>query len=359
MTRRKLLASVAGIGLIGVTGLGVKQAVAGNSYYDGPQSGHFDGKEFFNPNGIEPKGFSDLLKWKMNGEKAKWPDQWPSPFPQVKPDAIVEGTRLVVTHIGHASVLYQTAGQNILIDPVWSERTSPVSFAGPKRVNVPGVDLLDLPKIDVIIVTHNHYDHLEIATLRRLVVGHDPLIITPLGNDAVIKTHIPNARFAVLDWHESVSLGALTFHAEPCHHWSARGTSDRRHALWASFVITGSGAPIFHIGDTGFDSGKPYQTIFDTYGPVRFACLPIGAYAPRWFMAAQHQDPMEALQGFQILQASYGAGHHWGTVQLTDEAIEEPRDLLHAALDQAAIVKERFPALQPGMVLDIPFGMPA
>jgi L-ascorbate metabolism protein UlaG (beta-lactamase superfamily) len=352
MIRRSLF-MVMGPFLAAGTAVLIPRAIAGNRYYKGSVSDHFDGTAFFNPNGISPRGFADLLRWQFNGQKQKWPAVFPSPFPQAKPAARVEGERLVVTYVGHASFMYQIGGLNILVDPVWSERTSPVSFAGPKRVNAPGIAFEDLPPVDIIIVTHNHYDHMDMTTLKKLVAAHNPLIITPLGNDAIISKAIPSARFAVMDWGQSHDASAVTIHCEPCHHWSARGSSDRRHALWAAFVIEGPAGRIYHIGDTGFHSGINYKAAAEKFGLFKIATLPIGAYEPRWFMQGQHQNPDEAVEGFKLLNAEIALGHHWGTVQLTDEHVEAPRIALHAALDKSNIARDRFVPLQAGQVVTV------
>lgn len=327
----------------------------GNPYYKGPVTDHFDGKRFFNPGGVEPGGFSKVLQWRFREKPQPWPPAVASPYPQARPDARIEGNRLRVTMVGHASMLIQTQGFSILTDPVWSERVSPFTFAGPKRANQPGIRFEDLPPIDVVIVSHNHYDHLDIATLKRLVRIHNPLIVTPLGNDTIIRRSIPQARIETMDWGSRFDYGhGLVFHCEPAHHWSARGVNDRRYALWAAFVIETPGGLIYHIGDTGFHDGINYKAAREKYGRFRLAILPIGAYEPRWFMKAQHQNPEEAVEGMRLCNAAYAVGHHWFTFQLTNENIYHPERELHAALHAAGISQERFPALQPGAVFDVP-----
>jgi L-ascorbate metabolism protein UlaG (beta-lactamase superfamily) len=326
-----------------------------NPYYSGPVSDHFDGERFFNPGGVAPGSGLELLKWQLKEGRAKWPQWVESPFPPAKPDARVDGDGLRVTMVGHASMLIQTSGLNILTDPVWSKRVSPLSFLGPKRVNAPGVDLAHLPPLDIVIVTHNHYDHLDIVSLAKIVAEHDPLIVTPLGNDTIIAKAIPRARFAVMDWGNSFVYGPnLTLHAEPCHHWSARGLSDRRMALWAAFVLETPAGRIYHIGDTGFHDGINYRAAAEKFGSFRLAILPFGAYEPRWFMKGQHQNPEEAVQGMQLCNAAYVAGHHWFTFQLTNEAHLHPQEHLHAALDAATIDRSLFRPLHPGEVFDVP-----
>lgn len=320
-----------------------------NRYYQGPVSDHFDGVRFFNPGGAEPKGLADLWKWRT-GEK---PTPWPESIPLaqvVKPAARVAD--LKVTMVGHATMLVQTRGMNILTDPFWSDRASPVQFGGPKRVIEPGIAFQNLPPIDLILLSHCHYDHMDIDTLSRLKATHDPLVITPLGNDTIIaKTGL---RCSVLDWGQSVRFGDVEIHCTPCHHWGARGVSDRSMALWAGFMMETPQDRLLFIGDTGFDQGRPYHHLAKNFGKIRLAMLPIGAYDPRWFMADQHQNPAEAVTGFQILDAQYAIGHHWGTIQLTNEGRNDPKLDLAAALAAAQIDPTRFCAMEPADTWSIP-----
>jgi L-ascorbate metabolism protein UlaG (beta-lactamase superfamily) len=327
-----------------------------NPYYQGPVSDHFDGTYFFNPDGVEPLGFRDLLKWKLGGGRNQWPKQVPSPLPAAKPDDRVDGEGLRVTMIGHASMLLQVAGLNILTDPVWSDRASPLRLAGPKRVVPPGIRFEDLPTIDLVLVSHNHYDHLDIATLKRLQEKHRPQIVTPLGNDAIIRRAVPDVRITAIDWAERVAVSdSVVVEAEPAHHWSARGAKDRRMALWAAFVISTTAGKIYHVGDTGFHDGVNYSAAREKHGGFRLAILPFGAYEPRWFMKGQHQNPEEAVMGMQLCNASHVAGHHFATFQLTDEAIDAPTQALEIALQEQGVDAERFRPLRAGEVFDVPF----
>jgi L-ascorbate metabolism protein UlaG (beta-lactamase superfamily) len=325
-----------------------------NRYYSGPASQNFDGTVFLNPDGEGPKGFVDLVKWQLSGNRKKWPDRYESPY-RDKPPAQVEGSDLRVSYVGHATVLIQTGGLNILTDPVWSERCSPVSWAGPKRKNDPGIDFADLPKIDVVLLSHNHYDHLDIASLSALRKRNDPLVVTPLGNDAIIHKSDRSVRTQIADWGESVELpNGVKVHFEPAHHWSARGMGDRRNALWAAFVVEGPGGLIYHVGDTGFFGGKFYEEAAVKYGGFRLAILPFGAYQPRNFMRPQHQNPDEAVQGHMICKARHTLGHHWGTFQLTDESIEDQINDLDAALEKHGVSPDSFRRLMPGQSWNVP-----
>jgi L-ascorbate metabolism protein UlaG (beta-lactamase superfamily) len=321
-----------------------------NRYYSGPLSGHFDGVRFFNPQGTPPSGFGDLLKWQFGGRRADWPGT--VPVTATKPAA--EVADMTITMVGHATLLIQMAGVNLLTDPVWSDRASPLAFAGPKRVAPPGIAFADLPRIDAVLISHNHYDHLDLTTLARLQAAHSPQIITPLGNDTIIRHAVPDARITTADWDQTVPYGPLAVHLERCHHWSARGFGDRSMALWAAFVIAGPTGKVLHIGDTGFDQGRPYRDLAARFGPIRAAILPIGAYEPRWFMRGQHQNPDEAVTGFVLSGAAHAIGHHWGTFQLTDEARTAPLTALDAALTAQDVAAERFRPLDPGQAWAIP-----
>ena len=322
-------------------------------YYSGPVSDHFDGTRFFNPEGAAPKGLAAALRWQFGGGKARWPKT--VSVPSVAPSAPrVDGDGLTITMVGHATMLIQTAGLNILTDPVWSDRASPFRRIGPRRVTAPGIAFDDLPKIDLVLLSHNHYDHLDLMTLGQLWQAHDPVVITPLGNDTILKNAIPGLKVQAGDWGDNLSHGPARVHFEPCHHWSARGMTDRSMALWSAFVIETPAGRILHIGDTGYDSGRPYAGLAEKHGPIRAAILPVGAYEPRWFMRDQHQNPAEAVAGFAASGAAYAVGHHWGTFQLTDEAREAPRAALAAALAAQGIAADRFRALSTGEAWSIP-----
>jgi len=320
---------------------------ARNPYYDGPASAHFDGLRFLNPAG-EPetdRSLREVLRWYRTAPKTPWPRS--VPVSPIVPEARVEGLR--VTMVGHATLLIQTGGLNILTDPVWSDRASPLAFAGPRRVTAPGIAMDDLPPIDAVLLSHNRYDHLDVATLRTLVARWNPLIVTPLGNDSIVQRHSPSARVAAGDWFDRFTLAPdVEAHIVPALHWSSRGPRDRRMALWGGFMLRAHGRLIYFAGDTGYGTGAIFRDLRTRFGPVDLALLPIGAYDPRWFMAAQHTDPEEAIQIMLDLEARFAIGMHWGTFKLTDEAREDPALRLTAGLASRGIPADRFVALLPG-----------
>jgi L-ascorbate metabolism protein UlaG (beta-lactamase superfamily) len=327
-----------------------------NPYYNGPRSDHFNGTTFFVPGFSSDKKPVDLFRFISNrGARTQWPRSLANP-PLVAPVAKrIEGHLLRVTQIGHATVLIQTQGLNILIDPVFSDRASPFAFAGPKRVNPPGLAIDALPKLDAILVTHNHYDHLDLASLSKLAAINPCRVLTPLGNDVIMRKHDPAIQAEAFDWDARVALSAdAAVHFEPCYHWSARWINDRRMALWAAFVIETPGGNIYHIGDTGYAKGEIFRAMRVKYGPFRLAILPIGAYEPRWFMHDHHINPEEAVAIFQDCGASFAMAHHWGTFQLTYEAIDEPPKRLAIALERADILTEHFQVKRPGECFDVP-----
>ena len=324
-----------------------------NPYYAGPPSDHFDGVRFFLPGGRSTdKSRRDLLRWRFQSrELPPWPGEYPG-LPQDKPPPRVHGAALRVAFVGHASFLIQTQGVNLLVDPVWSERASPLRFAGPKRVNAPGIAFDDLPPLDAILLTHNHYDHMDMATLKRLAHQRPCPIVTPLGNDTILARGIAKVDARAYDWGDVARIGPLAVHLVPAQHWSARGLFDRRMALWCGFVIETAAGKIYVAGDTGYGDGRLFRDIFLEHGAMRLALLPIGAYEPRWFMREQHVDPEEAVRMFEDVDAGQALGCHWGTFRLTDEAIDEPPKRLAVALERAGVAPERFRAARPGEVFE-------
>jgi L-ascorbate metabolism protein UlaG (beta-lactamase superfamily) len=323
--------------------------------YDGPVSDHFDGTHFFDPDGGPPKSLREVLRWQFGPgrERQDWPDWAPSPHADTPPPRVT-GEKVRLSFVGHASWLIQTSGLNILIDPVWSTRASPLSRVGPKRHNDPGIAFDALPPIDVVLVSHGHYDHLDVATLSKLAARFSPRVITPLGNDVAMRSADRAIKADAFDWHDRVELGAgVAMTLVPTRHWTARGFFDRNKALWASFVMETPAGKIYIVCDSGYGEGKHFRRVAEAHGRLRLAILPIGAYEPRWFMKDQHMNPADAVKALADCGAEQALAHHHGTFQLTDEAIDAPVTALQAALEEAKIPRERFAVLKPGEVVEI------
>jgi L-ascorbate metabolism protein UlaG (beta-lactamase superfamily) len=313
----------------------------------GPVSDHFDGERFRN---LEPKArkrLLDVLRWRLNRERQ---DAWTwqqLPGPTAQPPARVTGEALRVTYVNHATLLIQHRGLNVLTDPLWSPRASPLPFLGPKRWHAPGVALDALPPIDLILVSHNHYDHLDLPTLRRLAERF-PLarVASGLGNGALIRA-AGFSRVAELDWWQPLALAdGLELHAVPAQHWSSRGLGDSNRTLWLGFVLASPDGPLLFPGDTGF--GPEFGLVRQRFGPLRFAALPIGAYAPRWFMRDSHMDPDEAVRAHLILEARRSMAIHFGTFNLSDENQFAPAAALDEARRRHGVDAAAFAAPLPG-----------
>jgi len=288
---------------------------------DSPVPRHFDGKRFFNPNAPQARGFLDVLKWKLTSRPEPGP-RFVADVEPSKPPARVDAGELRVTLINHSTVLLQQAGIHILTDPVWSLRASPFTRVGPRRRRHPGVRFEDLPRIDLVLLSHNHYDHLDLATLRGLAGQHHPEFLVPRGVGRWLQSQNIGPVHE-LDWGESWALGETTFHSVPALHFSARGLFDRDRTLWCGYAIESSGRIFYFAGDTGF--GDHFAWIRQRFGAPRLALLPIGAYEPRWFMSPIHMGPDEAVHAHQILGAETSIGIHQGTFQLADDAIDTPK----------------------------------
>jgi L-ascorbate metabolism protein UlaG (beta-lactamase superfamily) len=344
-------------------------------YHEGARSDHFDGERFSNPapgprSGAHGGPARFLNRFIGSNERAQWPEQVPV-RPTVPPRR-VDGGEMLVTWIGHATVLVQTGGLNILTDPIWSERASPFSFVGPKRVRAPGIRFEDLPKIDLVLVSHNHYDHMDLPTLKRLWERDRPAIVTSLGNETILRD--AGIEATALDWDRLATLTGAgidvssVIRCDPdafCrddramvavlrnHHWSSRWGTDRNRALWSAFAVLTPRGRIFFAGDTGWGDGG-WVDEAAKWGPFRLAILPIGAYLPRDVMQANHMDPDEAVRVFGKLKPAIALGVHWGTFQLTFEGMDDPPRRLAAAKRARGIAAGRFVATEVGKTFSVP-----
>ncbi|NIJ19962.1 L-ascorbate metabolism protein UlaG (beta-lactamase superfamily) [Sphingomonas naasensis] len=344
-------------------------------YYRGPASAHFDGAHFFNPDGDDDRlaagpSPTRLIAQRLFGDSTQ--PVWPADVAvqPSKPPARVEGAAMRVTWIGHATVLVQADGINILTDPVWSERAGPFGF-GPSRVAAPGVRFEDLPRIDLVLVSHNHYDHMDLATLERLRDRDHPQIVTSLGNDAVIGS--VGVRSVALDWGQTVLDGATRAedpHAlHECvrgcrryavtvtrnHHWDSRWFADRNRALWSSFVVQLPHGNVFFAGDTGLGDGK-WPAEAAALGPIRFAAIPIGAFRfeEGQMASGSHIGPQGALAVWDGLGRPFALPIHWGTFRLSREARDTPPKMLDAMLRCAGSDPARFAPVAIGVPIDVP-----
>jgi len=285
--------------------------------YSGPVSDHFDGSRFSNQPGVPSRpSFFEAMKWNLSKRNTPpWPgfvDTPPGPPP---PERVAD---LRVTFVGHATFLLQQDGLNLLADPVWSPRAGPYSWLGTKRLRPPGIRFEELPPVDVVLLSHDHYDHLDLPTLRRLAEAFPNLtIITGLGNRAVLNGNGIHVRVVELDWWQSTTVGNLEISATPAAHWSGRNPLVPNRTLWVGFVVRGPAGVAYYAGDTGW--GPHFAEIRERFGPLRLALLPIGAYKPEWFMRAQHIGPQEAIEAARVLEASTSIGLHFGTFNLADD----------------------------------------
>ena len=295
-----------------------------------------------------------MLVHRTTRPRPKDPD--PSVFVSVRPAFVAPrapASRLTLTWVGHSSLLLQLNGLNILTDPIWSQRASPVRFAGPRRWVAPGIAFTELPPLDVVLLSHNHYDHLDDATVRSLARSHpNASWVVPLGLASFVRQR--GARNVTeLDWWQEHTLQSLRIAATPAQHFSARGFGDRGDTLWCGFALMAAGGRrVYFAGDTGFH--PEFESIGARYGPFDVALLPIGAYEPRWFMRYLHMNPEEAVDAFRALQARVMVPIHWGTFKLTDEAMDEPPVRARRAWEQAGLPPSGYRQLAHGetLVLD-------
>ncbi len=319
-----------------------------NRYYD-PSKAHHTPEGFTNP---EPhhRGEGDFKRW----QRERKAQQLPKPPRMGYQRFIAEwwqkadfnGSDDRLWFLGHACLLLRIAGKTVLTDPALSERASPLKFYGPKRKTPVAANVADLPPIDYVVLSHNHYDHLDKTTIKKLLRRFPQLkFIVPLG----MKTWLvrQGARFVEeLDWWQEHTAGDLTFHAVPARHWSMRTPWDRNRSLWCGWVVTNPALRFYFSGDSGYS--RQFKEIGQRLGPFDLAAIPIGAYAPRWFMSAQHMDPQQAVMVFSELKCRKAVPIHWGVFELADESLDEPLHELALAKEAHADVAPRFLPLKIG-----------
>jgi N-acyl-phosphatidylethanolamine-hydrolysing phospholipase D len=326
-----------------------------NPYYDASKPHHaLDG---FRNNYIQQvdKPFSDLVRWRIAAAREGLPHPPQSPTPIVAANLERLKSRAAsVTWIGHATTLVQCGGLNVLTDPVFSERASPVNFIGPKRAQAPGIALGDLPPIDVVVISHNHYDHLDLASVRAISErsAGRTLFLVPLGLKRFLEREgVRNV--TEMDWWEHKVLNGVEFHLVPVQHWSARGLNDRNQTLWGGWAVFAPDIRWYFSGDAGYsrdfaDTRSRLAQKLKAGVLFDVALLAIGAYEPRWFMTEQHMNPAESVQAHKDLAARRSIGVHWGTFQLTDEPLDAPPRDLAAARIALGVADEDFTVLKIG-----------
>lgn len=312
--------------------------------HEGPTTAHFDGKRFHNHQSVRLPNLWMAGKYLATMERGPWMKWRENPPHTPPPPHVNDGIR--VTFVNHSTVLVQIDGFNILTDPIWSNRTSPIRWAGPKRHHAPGVALEDLPAIDLILISHNHYDHLDVPTLLQIAETHDPLIATGLGNELYLRSVGWPHDIAAMDWGDEMMMEGLRIVGQPSRHFSSRGLTDRMATLWLSFVVEGPSGTVYFAGDTGY--GKHFEETRRAFPSIDVALLPIGAYAPRWFMAPVHMDPVQAVAAHRDLGAQTSVALHYGTFRLSDEGQDQPKQELQVALQNAGLSEHDFWVLEPG-----------
>jgi L-ascorbate metabolism protein UlaG (beta-lactamase superfamily) len=269
----------------------------------------------------------------------RWP-RWIDDPSQPGPPAGLTPHQIATTFIGQSTFLLQMNGVNVLTDPVWSDRASPLRWAGPRRVRRPGLAFDKLPPIHLVLVSHNHYDHMDLTTLRNLRQRFDPLFVTGMGNRRYLMKR-GLSRVEEVDWWQTCPApGGLTVTMTPARHFSRRGLFDRLRTLWGSFVLTAGAKRVFFAGDSVYDDH--FREIGRRFGCMDLALLPIGAYEPRWLMQAAHMNPEEAVRAHLDLAPRLSLGMHFGTFQLTDEAIDAPIEELRRNLQRHGVKESEF-----------------
>ncbi len=322
----------------------------GCAYYQGPPSDHFDGSRFFNKESDHT--FFDHIIWLWEMETIKWPEWIDDPV-QPPPIARVKEGELRITYINHATVLIQMDEINILTDPIWSERVGPVPWVGPKRVRAPGIKMEDLPNIDIILISHDHYDHLDISSLKQLLKKHRPVILVGLGVKHRLES-IGGDNIIELDWWQEYLYSKdtkITF--IPSRHNSGRGIFDSNKTLWGGFVIESLEGDVLFMGDTAF--GDFLKEIEKKFTHFRLAILPIGSYEKRWFMKNQHMNPDDAVRVYKMLKVRKSVGIHFGTFEEhPEQTIDAHEKDLKAALEKHNVPESEFWILKIGEGKEVP-----
>ena len=325
-----------------------------------PLSDHCDGERFFNPHAVAGRAFADILKWMRTRERARWPSAVPLRRHDPPPSSVAPG-QAAITFIGHSTFLVRTASMTLITDPVFTTHAGPYGRMGPARVRPPALQASALSPIDLVLVTHNHYDHLQPHSLA--LFANRSAFVAPLGlrgwlpaergDDAASSSSRKNYE---LDWWQSLNINGAQITCVPAQHFSSRTLWDRNQTLWCGFVVSVDGVTVYFAGDTGYT--PQVAEIAARFESIDVALLPIGAYEPRWFMQPIHMNPEDAVRAHVDLRARVSIGMHFGTFQLTDEGIDDPLRALERARAAAGVDSEAFRTLDFGETVLLPPTLP-
>lgn len=352
MSGRRLTAALATAAMAVALAAGL--ALGGCSTpYRGPVSPHFDGSRFFNPGQDKQSSVAGYLWLRLTTPRGAWPDAVPA-VAHPPPPAAVDGGQARITMVGHATLLIQVAGLNLLTDPVWSDRASPFGFLGPKRVSPPGIAFDALPRIDAVLLSHDHYDHLDLQTLERLDARDRPRVLVPLGNRKRVSEAMPASIVSEHDWGERVALPrGVTVDVEPMVHGSGRSPFDQQATLWAAYVVKANGLSVLFVGDSGYGDGSVWRDMTRKHSGFDLAILPIGAYAPQSFMGDSHMTPAEAVRVKVETASRRALAHHFDVFRLGFEAHGDAPSALRDAAKAAGLAGDAFMLLQPGEAMTL------
>ncbi len=314
--------------------------------YKGPITQHFNGKRFQNPSRRKANSFKEVGQYIQKREPDKWAFQNDA-FIRKELPPVPNEEQVQFIFINHSTFLIQHKGLNILTDPIWSKRCSPFQFIGPQRMRPPGLDFDALPKIDVVLISHNHYDHMDKNTIKRLNKVHQPTYICPLGNDKILKSW-GCKNIVCKDWWSVTEIADLQFHIIPANHFSSRGFYDRNTSQWCGFYIQSNQRRIYYVGDTGY--GDNFEEVKSRIGSPDLSFIPIGAFKPEWFMGPIHVTPEEAIQIHLDVESTKSIAMHFGTFPLADDNPKRAKERLLKGLKKAQLNESDFEIVEEGKV---------
>ena len=340
-----ILLGVAALLITAFLGIAILGVALSGPRYRGPVSDHFNGWKFLNPGRVKAKGGMDVFKWMITRKQGSWTENKGDGFGKHPLGHFKDGIR--ITFINHSTFLIQVDGVNILTDPVWSRRVSPFKWAGPRRMKSAGIRFEDLPRIHAVLLTHNHYDHLDLDTMRMVWGAHHPEIIVPLGVKKFLEGNHIRATSEMDWWQEVQSQKKISITCVPAQHFSGRGMLDRDATLWCGYVIKTSAGTVYFAGDTGYNE-ETFKEIGARCGPFKTSIIPIGAYKPAWFMSPIHVSPEEAIKIHRDVHSETSIAMHFGTFPLADDGGDDPVTDLKQAMKTYQVGEEEFLVLKEG-----------